>query len=136
MAQKYFAKIVKVIDKYTVVINAGLDRDVRVGKQFLILGLGEIIIDPETNESLGELEIVRGKGRVTHVQERMSTLETAEYEKQPDIKEIKKVSTGGRGGGIAQIFGPQETVTESIKPVDPVCKPFIDVQIGDLAIEV
>ena len=134
MAERYFAKIVKVVDKYTVVINAGTSKDVRVGKQFLVVGLGEAIIDPDTKESLGELEIVRGKGRVTHVQERMATLQTAEYEKQPDIKEIKKVSTAGKGA-IANIFGPQETITESIKPAEPVSKPFVSVQVGDLAIE-
>ena len=42
MAERYFAKIVKVVDKYTVVINAGTSKDVRVGKQFLVVGLGEI----------------------------------------------------------------------------------------------
>jgi hypothetical protein len=134
MAERYFAKVVKVVDKYTIVINAGTDKGVRIGKQFLVVGLGEAIIDPDTKESLGELEIVRGKGRVTHVQERMATLKSAEFERQPDVKEIKKVSTGGKGA-IANMFGPQETVTESIKPSEPISKPFIDAQAGDLAIE-
>lgn len=135
MSERYFAKVVKVVDKYTIVINAGINKELRVGKQFLIVGLGEAIIDPDTKESLGELEIVRGKARVTHVQERIATLSSAEYEKQPDVKEIKKVSTAGKGG-LATFFGPQETVTESIKPTEPVPKSFLGVQIGDLAIEV
>ncbi|WP_431101226.1 hypothetical protein [Roseateles noduli] len=134
MNERYFAKVVKVIDKHTIVVNAGADKDLKVGKQFLIVGLGEAIVDPDTKESLGQLEVVRGKARVTHVQERIATLKSAEYEKQPDFKEIKKVSTAGKGG-LANIFGPQETVTESIKPAEPVPKPFVEVMVGDLAIE-
>jgi hypothetical protein len=134
MKERYFAKVVKVIDRYTIVINAGSDKGLGVGKRFLIVGLGETIVDPDTKESLGELEIVRGKARVTHVQERMATLESAEYEKQPDVKEIKKVSTGGNRG-LVNLLGPQETITESIKPTEPVPKAFAGVEAGDLAIE-
>ena len=134
MTERYFAKVVKVTDQHTVVINAGSNRNVRVGALFLIVGLGEIIVDPDSNESLGALEIVRGKARVTHVQELMSTLQSAEFEKHPDVKEIRKVSTAGKGG-LATFFGPQETVTESIKPSEPVSKPFIGAQVGDIAIE-
>lgn len=133
MGERYFAKVVKIVDKYTIVINAGSDRSLRVGKQFLIVGLGETLIDPDTKEPLGELEVVRGKARVTHVQERMATLTSAEYEKLPEVKEIKKVSTAGQGG-LAAFFGPQETVTESIKPTEPILKPFQGVELGDLAI--
>lgn len=135
MSERYFAKVVKVIDKYTIVINAGAEKGVRLGQNFLIVGVGETIIDPDTNESLGSLEIVRGKARVTHVQDRISTLASAESEKRPDVKEIKKVSTAGRGNTLASIFGPQETVTESIKPSDPQIKEFSGVEVGDLAIE-
>lgn len=134
MSERYFAKVVKVIDQHTIVIDAGSNKDIKVGKQFLIVGLGETIVDPDTNESLGELEIVRGKARVIHVQERIATLASAEYEKRPDVKEIKKVSSAGNGG-LATLFGPQETVTESIKPTEPVPKPFVVVVVGDLAIE-
>lgn len=135
MSERYFAKIIKIIDKNTVVINAGASKGVSIDKQLLIVGLGDDIIDPDTNESLGQLEIVRGKGRVIHVQERMATLQSAEYEKQPEIKEIKRVSTSGQSA-LAAMFGPQETVTESIKPTAPVSKPFANVQVGDFAIEV
>lgn len=134
MNERYFAKIVKVIDSYTIVINAGTNKGVAVGKTMLVVGLGEDIIDPDTSESLGQLEIVRGRGRVTHVQERMATLRSSEFEKQPDIKEIKKISSSGKSA-IAAMFGPQETVTESIKPAEPVSKPFVSVQVGDYVIK-
>jgi len=138
MSDRYFAKVVKVIDKYTLVINAGTEKGVRVGQSFLIVGIGETIVDPDTNESLGQLEIVRGRARVSHVQDRIATLASSELEKQPDVKEIKKVSTGSsaKGVGLMGIFGPQETVTESIKPTDPQIRALRGPSVGDLAIEV
>ncbi len=68
-----------------------------------------------------------------HVQDQMATLISDEFSKQVDIKEIKKVSTSGTGG-FASFLGPQQTVTESIKPSEPVLKPFNGVEIGDFAI--
>ncbi len=135
MSDRYFAKVVKVIDRFTVVINAGTSKGVQQGKAFLLVGIGESIIDPDTGESLGSLEIVRGKAKVVHVQERMATLTSADIEKQPDTREIKKVSSTGRGGSIASIFGPQDTITESIKPSEPKLKQFSGVEVGDFAIE-
>jgi hypothetical protein len=134
MSERYSAKVVKVVDRHTVVINAGSDRDVKVGRLYLIVGLGEEITDPETSESLGRLEVVRGRARVTHVQPRMATLASADVEKPPDVKEITKVSTGTRSP-ISSIFGPQETITESVKPAEPRPKPFAGVEVGDLVIE-
>lgn len=138
MSDRYFAKVVKVVDKYTVVINAGADTGVRVGQNFLIVGIGEEIMDPDTNESLGPLEIVRGRARVLHVQGKISTLTSSDLEKQPDVKEIRKVSTGAsnKASAFAGIFGPQETITESIKPSDPKIKSLAGVSTGDQVIQV
>lgn len=59
-----------------VVINRGFADGVSVGARFLIYALSnDALIDPETGESLGFLEIVRGRGVVTHVQELVATLE-------------------------------------------------------------
>lgn len=110
------------------------DKGIQLGKVFLVVGLGETIIDPDTKESLGELEIVRGRARVSHVQEKIATLVSAEFEKSADIKEIRTVSTAGKNT-LASLFGPQETVTESIKPAAPVPKPFVKVQISDWVIQ-
>jgi hypothetical protein len=135
MNERYFAKVVKVIDEFTIVINAGMDKGVQQGKTFLIVGIGEIIADPDTNEELGSLEIVRGKARVVHVQNRISTLTSADFEKRPDVREIKKVSATGRGNTLATLFGPQDTVTESITPSEPKLKKFTGIEVGDIAIE-
>ncbi|MFL6629220.1 MAG: hypothetical protein ACJ8G1_22450 [Vitreoscilla sp.] len=131
MSERHFAKVVSVQDPFTIVINAGIDKAVTIGKQFLVVGLGEAIIDPDTNESLGALEIVRGKGKVSHVQERMATVTSSEYTKHPDAKEIKRVRSNN---ALVNLIGPQETVTEVTKPTDPVPKAFSGVQVGDVVI--
>lgn len=132
MTGRYFGKVVSVQDKFTVVINAGEDKGVNVGDKFLIVGLGETIVDPDTNEELERLEIVRGRANVIHVQSKIATLKSMEIERSSDVKEIKKVTS--RGGGLSSFIGPQDTVTESIKPGDERPRELKGVVIGDLAI--
>jgi len=74
-------KVVKVIDQTRVIINRGSFDEVGVNDRFLIYQHGEEIYDPDTNESLGRIEIVKGRGVVTHVQERMATIESYLHEK-------------------------------------------------------
>ena len=74
-------------DSFSVVINKG-DRDgVKKGMRFLIYKLGEELFDPDTCESLGRLEVICGEGRVTHVQEKMSTIMSSEIE----VKHCKRI---------------------------------------------
>lgn len=132
MNPRYFAKVVYIADKYTVVINAGLDRGVKLGDKFLVVGLGDLIFDPETNEELERLEVVRGRAEVVHVQDRLSTLKSIEIFRQPDVREIKKVTS--RSTGLSALIGPQDMVTESITPSDPVTLELRGAQVGDYAI--
>lgn len=134
MSERYFAKVVHVQDKYTVVINAGSERDVKIGKRFLLVGLGEVIVDPDTKEELERLEVVRGAAQVTHVQGKIATLRSAEYDKTPDEKEITKVTS--RGAFAVLAGGPQDTVTETVKPGEQVLRELRGVQVGDFAIAV
>lgn len=41
---------------------------------FLVYRLGETIIDPDTKENLGQLEIIVGRGRAAHIQDRLTTI--------------------------------------------------------------
>ena len=133
MSDRYFAKVVHVQDKYNVVINAGSEKEVKIGKKFLIVGLGEVIIDPDTKEELERLEIVRGNAQVAHVQGKIATLRSSEFDKTSDEREIKKVTARG---GLAVFGGPQDTVTETTKPGTQRLREFIGVQVGDFAIAV
>lgn len=81
------ATVVKVIDEHNVAINRGSNHGIFVGKQFAIYGTSdEEIIDPETEENLGLLEIFKGKGKIVNVQSKMATLQS--IMKKPARKEI------------------------------------------------
>jgi hypothetical protein len=99
----YKAKVVKIIDNYSVVINKGSDDGISEGGKYLLLGIGEEIIDPDTNENLGNIELVRGKVEVSHVQERMATLISDDWTKPRGTRTIK------RRRSLISMMGPEET---------------------------
>jgi hypothetical protein len=118
------ATVVAVTNEFKVAINRGSDDGVREGQRFLVYALSEKeLIDPETNESLGRLEIVRGPGIVTHVQPRLATVECT-FKSNPTKKIIKK------GGGSAWTFGVEQSV-ETFEEAEPL--PFDNAKVGDRA---
>lgn len=115
-------KVIKVIDSFNIVINKG-DRDgITVGQRFLVFGLGEELADPDTGEPLGVLELVRGRGEVVHVQEKMATLRC-----------IEKTSVPKRTRRIREplsIFRAE--VVEEIGSGEFEEQPFDDAEVSDL----
>jgi hypothetical protein len=60
---------------YSVVINRGSRDGVKQGQKFLIYEISpDEVRDPISGESLGHLEIVKGTGDVSHLQEKMATI--------------------------------------------------------------
>lgn len=110
---KLAATVVHVIDEYKVAINRGVDQGVKVGDTYLIYAIGPELIDPETDESLGDLEIVRGRAVVRHVQDKVSTLETIEFDETPGRRKIIKRDGGGNGiMALTLGFGNREEIEE------------------------
>ncbi|WP_420585093.1 hypothetical protein [Ruegeria sp.] len=101
-------RVVQVIDEYTLVINSGEAAGVSSGDRFLVFRVGENVIDPKTGEDLGVLETVVGKARVTHLQERISTISSDQRENSPGRKVITR-----RTGGIAVLGASVEEVEEN-----------------------
>ena len=134
MADRYVGKVASISNNFTIVINKGTENGIKAGDKFLVVGLGASITDPDTHEELERLEIVRGKVSVSHVQEKISTARSCEIEKTSDVKEIKKVTSRG-SGGLASFMGPQDTVTESIKPGAEKLKELDSVQVGDFLLK-
>jgi hypothetical protein len=113
MAQQVLiGKVVKVISPERVVMNLGTEDGVTPEMKFLVYTPGEEIIDPETRKSLGVLEHAKGRGRPVHIQEKMSVIETYEFE-------IFK-----REGGDAE-SEEEEAQYEKVK------RTFDNVEIGD-----
>lgn len=96
------ARVLHVTDEYTVTINKGEADGVAVGDKFLIFDLGPELQDPDTEEPLGRLEIVRGRAKVIHLQSRICTLRTIETESIPGTK---KIVTRQRGRGLLAFQG-------------------------------
>jgi len=133
MSERYYGKVVKIEDKFTIVANRGSSSGVKEGDKFVVVGIGDVILDPDTGEELGPLEIVRGKVIAIHVQEKISTLKSCDYESSLGKREIKKISS--KALGLASIFGPQDTVTESIIPGEDRLKELVGVSVGDVLIK-
>jgi len=113
-------RVVEVIDAYRCAINMGENDGLKVGQRFLVYGLGKEITDPDSGENLGVLEIVRGRGKVTHVQPRLATLET--YEKEVQEGKIIK-----RSPFASTLWGTTEETGTTIE------KAFEGVEVGDYA---
>lgn len=94
-------KVIKIIDSETLVINLGTDHHVANGDRFQVFGIGEPVIDPDTEENLGELEIFRGTGKIIHAQPKFSTIKS-DMQNSPAKTIRKRNSPGGQGPQGAQ----------------------------------
>ncbi|MGO9584600.1 MAG: hypothetical protein ACLP2Y_00105 [Limisphaerales bacterium] len=69
-------KVVKILSETEIVLGAGSENGIEEGTEFLIYEDGDEILDPETNKSLGILEIVKGYVTVINVQPKVSIAKT------------------------------------------------------------
>lgn len=115
MSNEKPARVVAVIDHYRCVLNLGSEDGLELGDKFIIYGLGQDIVDPDTGEELGVLEIVRGKAKITHLQPRLATLETYEREALPGKRIIRRspfLSLGGLGDQVEEIGQTEQTMLQ------------------------
>lgn len=65
-------KVVKIIDEYHIVINAGERDNIKVGNKFEIFSEeGSVVKDPDTGEILGNLDAIKDVVTVQQVKEKM-----------------------------------------------------------------
>lgn len=126
---KLAASVVHVIDEFSVAINRGEEQGVKVGDTYLIYAIGPELIDPETDESLGALEIVRGRAVVRHVQEKISTLETLEFDETLGKRRIIKRGNNAGMVVLGLSLANREEIEEGLERNQ---RP-LDSEKGDLA---
>jgi hypothetical protein len=68
--------VARIFSPQHVALSAGTEQGVKEGEVFVIYSLSDMILDPSNGESLGQLEIVKGRVRVFYVQEKMCQAET------------------------------------------------------------
>lgn len=131
MTKENLPRVVHVEDEYTAVINVGFENGVKKGDKYLIYALGPEISDFETGESLGKLEIVKGKVNVEHIQEKMCTVRCYEkIEVAGRRKIIKKDVSGGLSAYLALAGGPTR---EEIEEGPELIEKKLDAELRDFA---
>ncbi len=114
---------------FKAVINKGGNSSITIGDKFLIVGIGKELFDPDTKESLGYLEIVKGKAIVTHVQPKMSTIESINYKREIPIKTVEETV----GGLAIMLAAGGKTKKTTYEEKEKILLPFDDIQVGDIA---
>ncbi|MGU3653631.1 hypothetical protein [Mycolicibacterium sp. A43C] len=95
-------RVARVLNANRLVINRGGQHGVKLGWVYAVLRPeSEKIVDPVTNEVLGEVDLEKIRVRITEVQEKLSI-----------ASPYRKVMTG------MDIFGPSKEVTEKIDVSD------------------
>ncbi len=122
LKQKVFpAQVVKILSGTRIAINRGSEHKIRPNQKVLIYCLSdEEIKDPETGESLGYLEIYKGTGKIIHIQEKMSIVESDRYQKQTRRTQPSLISN------LSLLSGGEE-LYEDMYLLD-----FEDPEIGDM----
>lgn len=135
MTSVVFAKVALIKDNYNLVINKGSFDNVSVGDRFTIYRLGEDITDPDTGELLGALEEVLAKVEATHVQDRMTTVISIDFDSTPSKTEIKKIAKGNNITFIGALSGlGSQEITTTI-PGEKKRKTISHVKKGDFVSE-
>ncbi|WP_234180017.1 hypothetical protein [Sphingopyxis sp. NFH-91] len=120
-------RVASVIDDRRVVLNVGSNDGVKIGQTYLIYGIGQNVVDPETGEDLGTLELVRGRGKVEHLQPAMCTVRSTMQKKVPGNKKVYRQGKTGLGN----FFGnPIHEVEEGERMIE---LPFDAATVGDYA---
>lgn len=101
-------KVASILNGRELVINRGSEAGVQTGMRFAVLNSrGAEIIDPETTESLGSVEIAKTLVKVVKVQPKLAVCRT-----------FRKFVVPGRGpfGGISSAIGqPEKTEIETLR---------------------
>ena len=131
-------KVIKVINSTQIVINAGKEK-IKQFDKFLVYSLDEELFDPDTNESLGQLETVKGTAEPLHIQDKLTTLQSNKFDivKEETKKVIKSKSNSKRhSSSLAYSIGllgqsDKDETEEIIVPAKKQRKELQSVKVGD-----
>ena len=106
MTRQLEGKVVQIHPERTnseLVVNLGKEHSVTADSRFLIYRLGEEVKDPDTLESLGNLEIAIGIGKPKHIQDKLTTVVPSEMKRT--VQKYEKF--------VAQLMGVEERTVET-----------------------
>lgn len=102
-------KIARVLNSREVALNVGDNKGVEVGMFFDVLSHGEDIVDPDTGESLGSLDLPKTRVRVVSVYDRLALAST--YRAKPVNVRVADASNLSGSAAIAAAFSPPKWET-------------------------
>ena len=114
-------KIARIIDEYSVVINAGYNDGILQGDSFEIFAPGAEIKDPDTGESLGALDFVKAKIKARDVFPKMSVCQSQDY-----VSSLVAGFTAAMIGKSAELNVAVEDISGGFGDADPT------IRVGDL----
>jgi len=121
--------VARILSDQELVLNVGREHGVEEGMEFVIFSESDPVFDPHTGEDLGPLEIVKGRVKVFHVQERISRARTETYE-----VELPSLALGEVLSGSPFLRARREIRRLKLKVDEPAIKPIEEqytVKVGD-----
>jgi len=76
MKKTITGKIIRILDRKTVIVNLGSEHGITEHSIFSIMGEPEQIVDPETGENLGEVTVVKSRVKASEVAEKFTIATT------------------------------------------------------------
>jgi hypothetical protein len=126
-------KVAKVLNPTSVILAAGSDDGVKEGMEFVIYDLSETILDPETGEDLGKLELVKGRVYAVHVQDKLTWAQTKSRTAERVVDPVALLAKSWFPDAF--LYGKQtikETISEQLKVEGPATPEFDrTVRVGD-----
>lgn len=75
-------KVIEIVNSKELIINYGINQGAKAGDKIRIIEKGEEIIDPDTKENLGTLDIIKGELEVFQAFKRFSICMDITYEER------------------------------------------------------
>jgi hypothetical protein len=122
-----YGKVLRIFDETSLLVNMGKKDGLKRGDKLVVIEKGEEIKDPDSGESLGEIEIAKAELIAADVQERLTILRT-ETEKVSTVNlplSTRMVQDSVKGGG----FQSKMVVTPGEMSGVPTLTP---VRVGDI----
>lgn len=124
-------RIVKIEDPYNIIINGGAKNGILSNQQFTVYSLGgEELFDPDTNESLGHLEVIKGTGTVSFLEEKWCRITSDRFRTYTLYDKMNSVDAKL---SAYRVHNPlfDEPVIKSPEVGDRIRVPFCDLSIND-----
>jgi len=132
-------KIIKIVDDYRLVINAGSDDGIKQNDKLVVFDPGEEIFDPDTNESLGTLDTIKCYLKVSDVLKKMCVCENAESDKTSSLNPLAaawsatlSASLLGIAAGAMPVTSSKKSLPINAEDISGGLKPKTKIRMGDL----